>query len=190
MKDGILNKISPNEALAILKQITKTDTKLKEKVIELAEGLLSDVEVERVCDEVFAALEWLDVHDLWDGAGEHIDGYISPDEMAADMFDGALEPFLKELNRLFDLEMQQEAKLHCMGLLKGLYRYEEESESEFKDWAGDLPRETFEEVLDKWKKRNSDNKDRKEMKDFIKDECQNWSEWASKRLFDTNISIS
>jgi len=28
-----------------------------------------------------------------------------------------LEPFLQELYRLFDLKMQQEAKLYCMGIL-------------------------------------------------------------------------
>ncbi len=35
-------------------------------------------------------------------------------------FEEALEPFLQELYRLFDLKMHQEATLYCMGILKGI----------------------------------------------------------------------
>jgi hypothetical protein len=70
-----------------------------------------------------------------------------------------------------------------MGILKGIYQYEEDSGSEFKDWATDVPGECFGYVLNEWKK-NSSNKDKKEMKDFISNECPNWSEWAICRLAD------
>jgi len=39
-----------------------------------------------------------------------------------------------------------------MGVLKGIYMYEHDSNSEFKDWATDIPGECFRELLDKWKK--------------------------------------
>ena len=39
--------------------------------------------------------------------------------------------------------MHQEAKLYCMGILKGIYQYEEDSGSEFKDWATDVLGESF-----------------------------------------------
>ena len=42
MKNDIFNKISPSEALEILKQIAKTDKKLKKKIVELAEELFRD----------------------------------------------------------------------------------------------------------------------------------------------------
>lgn len=102
MKDDIFNKISPSEALEILKQIAKTDKKLKKRIIELAEELL--------------------------------------------------EPFLQELYRLFDLKMHQEANFYCMGILKGIYQYEEDSGSEFKDWATDVPGESFGYIIEEWKK--------------------------------------
>ena len=35
MKDDIFNKISPDEALEILRQITKTDKKLKRRIVDL-----------------------------------------------------------------------------------------------------------------------------------------------------------
>jgi hypothetical protein len=182
MKDDIFNKISPVEALEILKQITKTDKKLKTRIIELAEDLLRNVDVEAVCDDVFGALDGIDVHELWDRAGPRTDGYASPEDMAVEMFEEALEPFLQELYRLFDLKMHQESKLYCMGILKGIHQYEEDSGSEFKDWATDVPSECFGYLLGEWKKRCNNIKDKKEMKNFISDECPNWSEWANNKL--------
>jgi hypothetical protein len=182
MKDDIFNKMSPSEALEILKQIAKTDKKLKKRIIELAEDLFRDVDVETVCEDVFYALDGIDVHELWDRAGPKTDGYTSPGDMAVEMFEEALEPFLQELYRLFDLKMHQEAKLYCMGILKGIYQYEEDSGSEFKDWATDVPGETFGYILDEWKKRGSNNQNKKEMRGFISKECHSWYEWANNKI--------
>ena len=93
------------------------------------------------------------------------------------MFEEALEPFVQEMQRLLDLKIHQEAKLYCMGILKGIYQYEEDSGSEFKDWASDVPGESFGYILREWGK-NGSKKDKKEMKNFIKKECPAWSEWA------------
>jgi hypothetical protein len=35
-----------------------------------------------------------------------------------------------------------------MGILKGIYQYEEDSGSEFKDWATDVPGESFGNILE------------------------------------------
>jgi hypothetical protein len=66
----------------------------------------------------------------------------------------------------------------AMGILKGIYQYEEDSKSEFKDWATDVPGECFGYLFDEWKKRCNNIKDKKEMKNFISDACPNWAEWA------------
>ncbi len=182
MKNDVLNKRSPDEALEILKQVAKADKKLKTRIIKLAEDLFRNVDVEAVCDDVFSALDGIDVHELWDNAGPRTDGYTSPEDMAVEMFEEALEPFLQKVYRLFDLKMHQESKLYCMGILKGIYQYEEDSSSEFKDWATDVPGECFGYLLDEWKKRCNNIKDKKEMKDFISEECQDWSEWANNKL--------
>jgi hypothetical protein len=180
-KDDIFDKISPNEALEILRQITKTDKDLKKKIIELAEDLFRDVDVEKICEGVFYSLDGIDVHDLWDSAGPKTGGYTSPENMSVEMFEEALEPFVQEMQRLLNLKMHQEAKLYCMGILKGIYQYEEDSESEFKDWADDVPGESFGYILREWGK-NRNNKDKKEMKDFIKKEFPEWSKWAINQI--------
>ncbi len=182
MKDDIFNKISPDEALEILKQIAKADKKLKKRIIEIAEDLFRNVDVELVCDEVFNALDMIDVHELWDRSGSRTDGYTSPEDMAVEMSEEALEPFIQELYRFFDLKMHQEAKLYCMGILKGIYQYEEDSGSESKGWAADVPGETFGYILDEWKKRGSNSQDKREMRDFIGNECPNWSKWVINQI--------
>ncbi|MBW1799928.1 MAG: hypothetical protein JRJ85_04280 [Deltaproteobacteria bacterium] len=139
-KDDIFNNISPTEALKILRQITKTDKNLKNKIIELAEDLFRDVDVDDICENVFDALDMIDVHELWDRAGPKTDGYTSPEDMSVEMFEEALEPFVQEMQRLLDLKMHQEAKIYCMGILKGIHQYEEDSESEFKDWEREIKR--------------------------------------------------
>ena len=182
MKEDIFNKISPSKALEILKKIAKTDKKLKKRIIELAEDLFRNVDIEAVCDDVFGALDGIDVHELWDRAGPKTDGYTSPEDMAVEIFEEALEPFLQEMYRLFDLKMHQEAKLYCMGILKGIYQYEEDSGSEFKNWATDVPGESFGYLLSEWKKRCPNKKDMKEMREFLSKECNSWYGWAIKRL--------
>jgi hypothetical protein len=53
MNDEILDKISPHEALEILRQITKSDKILKKKIIELADILFRDVDVDGICEDVY-----------------------------------------------------------------------------------------------------------------------------------------
>ena len=147
----------------------------------MAEDLFRDVDVDEICDAVFGALDGIDVHELWDRAGPKTDGYTSPQDMSAEMFEEALEPFVQKMQRLLDLRMHQEAKLYCMGILIGTYQYEEDSGSEFKDWASDVPGESFGYILGEWGK-NGNEKDKNEMKNFIKKECSAWSEWATKQI--------
>ena len=181
MKNDIFDKISPNDALKILRQMTKTDNNLEKKIIELAEDLFRDVDVDKICEDVFDALDGIDVHELWDRAGPKTDGYTSPEDMSVEMFEEALEPFVQKMRKLSDLKMHQEAKLCCMGILKGIYQYEEDSGSEFKDLASDVLGESFGYILRGWGK-NSNNKDKKEMKNFINKVCPVWSEWAINQI--------
>jgi len=176
MKKDILDKISASEARSILKQISGEDEGLRKKIIELAEDLLRNVDAEEVCGDVYYELDGIDVHELWDRAGAKADGYTSPEDMACEMVEEALEPFLQEMRRLLDLRMRHEAKLYCIGILKGIYQYEKDSGSEFKDWATDIPGESFGAILDEWKERNSNKKDGKEMKRFISDQCSDWAD--------------
>jgi hypothetical protein len=69
-----------------------------------------------------------------------------------------------------------------MGVLKGIYRYVNESESEFKSWATDIPEECFGHLIGEWKKRSKRKSQVNEMKLFLRKECNKWAEWATKIL--------
>ena len=69
------------------------------------------------------------------------------------------------------LSMDEEAKLYCMGILKGIDRFEKESKSGFKDWAVDAPGEYFGSILSDWKEECQNPQDLKEMEAFIIANC-------------------
>jgi hypothetical protein len=61
-----------------------------------------------------------------------------------------------------------------MGVLKGLYIYEHDSKSKFKDWSFEIPCECFHYILHEWEMRTKKKSDIKEMKEFLNKECENW----------------
>jgi len=64
--------------------------------------------------------------------------------------------------------MGEEAKLFCMGILKGLYRFEKEASTEFQDLAIDSPHEYFRQTLEDWTKGIRDSKRIEDMDKFVK----------------------
>ena len=78
---NLLNKISPDEALEILKILAKNDKQIKKKILDIAENMIKDVDYESISDVVFWALDAIDVHDLWNSSGPTADGYISTESL-------------------------------------------------------------------------------------------------------------
>lgn len=180
MEEEILNKISPEEALEILRCLVRKDPNIAQQIEKEAELLLKKVDLEEICEDVFFTLDGIDVEELWDRSGASRYGYTSPEDMAVEMMEEELEPFNKEVIKYLELDMAKEAKLYCMGVLKGIYQYVQESKSEFKDWATDVPEECFGYLLREWKKRAENKNDFKDMEKFLEKECNKWFEWALK----------
>jgi hypothetical protein len=180
MKNNIIDKISPEQALEILRCLAKNSPTIKKQIEREMEEVLKEVDVEEICEEVYSALDGIEVEELWDRSGPSRHGYSEPEDMAIEMMEEELEPFNKEVFRYFDLGMANEAKLYCMGVLKGIYQYEQISESKFKGWAADIPGECFGYLLDEWRKRSGNVNDHKEMGEFITKECGKWANWALK----------
>ena len=171
----LIDTISPTEALTILKQIAKADKIIEKKIIEIAESIIRDVDVEEICKDVYYVLDGLDVEELWGRSGSTPYGYTTPEDMAVEMMEDELDPFNQEVFRLCELSMPKEAKLYCMGVLKGIYKYDQESGSEFKDHAEDVAVECFSYLFEEWKKRSKNSTDIKEMNLFLKKECSRWA---------------
>ncbi len=173
-----IDKLSPNDALIVLKKLWDNYPELKKDILIEAEKILSDIDKNEIAEDVFWVLNNIDVHELWDRSGSSRDGYTSPGDMAVEMIEEELEPFNNEVNKYHNLKMAEQAKQYCMGVLKGIYEFDKESQSEFKDWATDIPPECFGYLLDEWKKKCKRKKDLAEMNEFIKKECPDWAKWA------------
>lgn len=154
-----------------MRKLAKNDTRLKKQIEEQAEQLLRQVDIEEICEVAYSDLDMLNVEDLWDRFGAHRDGYTSPEEMAVEMMEGGLETHHDEVAKYFELDMPKESKLYCIGVLKGIYKYEQESKSEFKGWAVDVAMECYGFLLDEWR-RKSKSKD-----DLLKKECSKWAKY-------------
>ena len=69
------------------------------------------------------------------------------------------DPFIEKIKKYQKLSMFAEAKEYCIGILKGICKFEKESTSEYKDWTVDAPAEGFGWVLDEWKERQKGVRD-------------------------------
>lgn len=164
----ILSKINADDAFVILKILAKEDVNIAKRIEQIATEYLSGVDIEDIASQVYFDLDSIKVEELWDRSGRTRHGYVEPTEMAWQMLEEALEPFLTELKKYQNLSMHTEAKNYCMGILKGIRQFEKESKSQYKDWAVDAPSGYFEMILNDWKEGCKSSKDVKEMEEFVK----------------------
>jgi len=170
-KTNILDQITANDALSILKTLAARNKQYELIIKQLAREFLSNVDIEDVASDVFDALDMLDVDDLYSSSGSTRYGYVDPNERSWEMFEEALEPFEKQLKKYYKLSMFNAAKIYCMGILKGIFMYDEEGGSEFADWVTDAPGENFQRIFDDWKKEQKNPAVLAEMENFIKKNC-------------------
>ena len=180
MSNNIIDIISPEQALAILRRLAEDNPDIRKQIEDEANKCLKEIDVEDICEEVYSALDGICVEELWDRSGHSRHGYTGPEDMAVEMMEEELEPYNREVFKYFEMGMANEAQIYCMGVLKGIYRYDQESKSEFKNWATDIPSECFRYLLNDWKKRTRNRNDLKEMGKFIEKECGKWAKWALK----------
>jgi len=182
----ILDHLTPTDALAILRILAR-DEALASRIRQVAAAHLESnaprdpEDVAAIAAEVRAELERLEVEEVWDRAGPTRDGYVETGEVADEMVQGVLEPYLEDLGRYQTLGMGREATYLCMGLVQGLYQFENESASEFKDWATDLPVGHAEMALEKWRAGEPTPAMIAALRDLVQKDLPNWS-WSLSRF--------
>ncbi len=174
MKGDIFDAISSDDAFDILRLLAREDQKIAKRIEQIAIEYLESVDIEDIAFEVYFALDSIEVEEVWDRSGNTRDGYVDPTEMAWQIFEDALAPFRDEVIKYQRLSMYDEAKKCCLGILEGIYKFEKESPSEYKDWAVDAPREYFTQVLKEWKSGQNNPEDVVEVEDFIKKNFAGW----------------
>ncbi len=162
----IVDHLAPQDALSILKRLARSDAALAVRIAEMALDDLEDIDPEWVAIELFDELETLKAEEVWRRAGKTRYGYVETDEAAYEMVKEILEPFLEELRRYQGMRLNDEVNQFCMGLLLGLYRFERESQSQFKDWAPDVSIAFAETVMSAWREGLPGQKDVDALKAF------------------------
>jgi len=146
------DKIKPSEALQILKLLVQENPSIRRRIEEIFLNEIKEIEIVEISNEVFSDLDFLDVEELWEKSGPSRDGYTDPGDAAWEMIEDIIEPHLKNMQRLHSLGMFREEMRYCIGVISGLYMFERESTTQFKDWAVDIPGELASQILMEWKK--------------------------------------
>jgi hypothetical protein len=170
----IIDRLSLVEAQSILRTLADSDKQLAAYIVELAMACLKRVDPEEVATFLYEELDALEVEEVWDRAGRTRYGYVDPGEAADEMIEEVVEPYLEELKKYQGLGMNAEANKMCMGMLLGLYRFECESTSEFKNWAPDAPSAFADAVVDAWNAGAPSRADTAAVKAFVEDELSGW----------------
>jgi hypothetical protein len=179
--NDVTGKITAEQALLILERLCRKGGGIRDAIVAEAVSLLSDFTVDEVANEVFDALDLIDIQDCWDRAGAAYDGTTtSPQEAAVDVIEEEVQPFFDQVERYHDLGMIEQEATYCMGVLLGIYRFQQESEAEIKRLAADLPAEYAGNLLDSWWKRNPDKAGVEAMKGFVREQCPKWAGWVDK----------
>lgn len=170
----IIEQLSPTDASSILQALATSDETLAARIAEMALARLSQVDMEEVAATLYDELDTLEVEEVWDRAGRTRHGYVEPSEAADQMIEAVLASFLEDLARYQRLGLQVEANRMCEGLLRGLYRFEHESTSEFKNWVPDAPIIFAEAVVNAWKAGSPNKSDARALKAFVVEELGGW----------------
>jgi hypothetical protein len=175
-KPNTLNAIAGADAIEILRILADRDKELSKEIDSIAHDLLADVSLIEVAGCVQAELASLAVEDVWDRSGARRDGYVDPGEAAMQVFEVALEPFREDMLKHLQLSILEQAQTICLGILRGIYDFHWHSNTEFKDWAVDVPGEVFEAYLGEWKEQFQEPTSASKLKQFLSAHCPNWAE--------------
>jgi hypothetical protein len=176
----ILSQLSPDDALAVLR-ILAEDATIAARVRKVAVAYVEDSaphgpeDVETIAEDLYFDLEQLEVEEVWDRSGQTRDGYVEPQDAANEMAQEVIEPYLTGITRYQRLGMRQEAMYLCMGILQGLYQFEHQSTSTFREWATDLSLSYAEDAIEQWRGGGVKRKAVAELRAFIETSLPLWS---------------
>lgn len=175
--NDVTGKITAEQALIIVERLYRKGGDIRDAVVAEAISVLSEFSLDGTADEVFDALDLMDIQDCLDQAGSTRDGYTSPEEAAIDTIEDELQPFFDQVERYHDLGMIEQEATYCQAVLLGIYRFESESEAEIKELAEDHAAECAVGLLDEWRARNPDKAAIAAMETFIRERCPKWAVW-------------
>ena len=170
-----INNVTPEQALSVLKILIAEDNSLAKRIQQIIHQLIGNIDIEEIAELIYSALDFIEVEELWDRTGPSSFGYETPEDVVIEMFEETLNPFIKQLQQYHASSMFNEEKSYCMGILWGLYRFDKEVDSKFREWAEDVAGIMFNNILEEWQQRCQNLEDAAEMIKFIQINCPDWA---------------
>jgi hypothetical protein len=181
-RSRVLESLTGSDALSILEILAERDEKLAREIDAVAGELLSEVNVAGVAANVKDELESLDIDDVFDKSDARRDGYVDPGDAAFQMFEEALAPFLQDMERYRTLGLPEQASACCLGILQGIYDFDKDSSTQYKEWAVDAPEEYFGQVADAWENIYHGKPPLSKLESFVKEHCPLYAELLAQHL--------
>ena len=172
----LISKLTGQQAIHVLRRLTKESGAIAEATLAETKRVLADVDIDDITDQLFFQLDMIDVQDCWDRSAATRNGYTTPEDAAMELIEEELQPFRDQVRRYHELGMDEQERDCCAGTILGLYRYEQESKSEFKDWCEDIPLCCAESILAEWRKQNGSPSAITKMNEFVRQRCPKWAE--------------
>ena len=179
--DDVIKKLTAEQAFEVVKRLSEKGGEIREVVLLEVKNLLMAVDVDETADEVFSVLDSIDVQDCWDRSGSSRHGYTEPSEAAVELVEEELQPFYDQAKRYRELGMAEQETTYYRGVILGIYRYEHESKSEFREWCVDVPIECAGYLLDTWRERHQDTASAEAMDEFIERRCPKWANYLARK---------
>ena len=173
----VIGKLTAEQALEIVERLARKGGDIREAIVAEAMNVLTEFSLDDVAEEVFDALDLIDVQDCFDLADSAREGDTSPREAALDIIEEELQPFFDQAECYHELGMGEQDATYCMAVILGIYRFEHESRAEIKDLAEDLPAGYAGTLLGDWRKRNPDKAGIAAMEAFVRERCPKWAAW-------------
>lgn len=84
---GLLDRLSSEEAVAVLHQLLDQHQELRSEAEQFATKLVSSCSIEDIAQDVQDRVSSIDLDDLNGRAGAHSGGYVGPDQAAQDLLE-------------------------------------------------------------------------------------------------------
>ncbi|MDR0356022.1 MAG: hypothetical protein LBJ64_09880 [Deltaproteobacteria bacterium] len=166
---SFIKKLSPEDGFQILLDLLVDRPELLKQAYFMAKPV-ADGDEEKIADDVFQRLDMLTYDEAENKAAGAKYGPYDLGDACEELFQETMEPFMDELIDRVKKGKAKEAKTFCIGIIKGLLKYSDESVSDFQNAVVDCPWDIARDAQSEWLKIKPNAKDVKEVdKLFPKD---------------------
>jgi hypothetical protein len=138
---GLLERLSPKEAVAVLRQLLEKHPELRPEAEQFATEYVSSNSIEEIAQDVYDRVVGIGLDELNGRAGKHSWGYVEPGEAAIELMDESIQDLVDDMKRKAELGLLPAAQAVCAGIVQGLYQTRDTNSDGALGWAPDFPGE-------------------------------------------------